>query len=146
MVCVGSYPSTSPPWSLRLTPTGIVRHKSGSPRGPPSSRSWYPPRQWAQGGPYDSSHSRRARTPTCSGRLFPRRRYFQYTLFSTNAHNYCVFVIILFSKRTGRPPPFPTAGPRQEQSPPIYALGGSRPSAFQFPVADIRSSSTPPMF
>jgi hypothetical protein len=27
---------------------------SGSPRGPPSSRSWYPPRQWAQGGPYDS--------------------------------------------------------------------------------------------
>jgi hypothetical protein len=22
--------------------------------GPPSSRSWYPPRKWAQGGPYDS--------------------------------------------------------------------------------------------
>jgi hypothetical protein len=31
-----------------------VQRKSGSPRGPPSSRSWYPPRLWAHGGPYDS--------------------------------------------------------------------------------------------
>jgi hypothetical protein len=31
-----------------------VWHKPSSPRGPPSSRSWYPPRQWAQGGPYDT--------------------------------------------------------------------------------------------
>jgi hypothetical protein len=29
---------------------------------------------------------------------------------------------------------------------PIYALGGSRPPAFQFPVADIPSSPTPLMF
>jgi hypothetical protein len=58
-----------------------------------------------------SSHRRRARTPTCSGRLFPRHRYFQLTLFSTNAHNYCVFVVILYSNRTGRPLLFPsTAG------------------------------------
>jgi hypothetical protein len=32
MVCIASYPSTSPPWSLRLTPTGTVPHKLGSPR------------------------------------------------------------------------------------------------------------------
>jgi hypothetical protein len=35
-----------------------VQRKYGSPRGPPSSRSWYPPRQWAQGGPYDSDTSK----------------------------------------------------------------------------------------
>jgi hypothetical protein len=28
--------------------------KSSSPRGPPSSRSWYPPRYWVQGGSYDN--------------------------------------------------------------------------------------------
>jgi hypothetical protein len=38
---------------LRPTPSGAVWHKPSSPKGPPSSRSWYPPRQWAQGGPYD---------------------------------------------------------------------------------------------
>jgi hypothetical protein len=57
-----------------------------------------------------------------------------------------VFAIILYSNRTGRPPPFLTAGPRQQDPPPIFALGGSRPPAFQFPVTDIPSSSTPPMF
>jgi hypothetical protein len=56
-------------------------------------------------------------------------------------------VIILYSNRTGQPPPFPTAGPRQQEPPfATYALGGSRPPAFQFPAADIPSSSTPPMF
>jgi hypothetical protein len=30
-------------------------HKPSSTRGSPSSRSWYTPRQWAQGGPYDSN-------------------------------------------------------------------------------------------
>jgi hypothetical protein len=76
----------------------------------------------------------------------PRRRYFQWTLFSTNAHNYCVFVIILYSNRIGRPPSFPTAGPRQQELSPIYALGGSRPPAIQFLAEDIPSSSTLPMF
>jgi hypothetical protein len=58
-----------------------------------------------------------------------------------------VFVIILYSNGTGRLPPFPTARPRQQEPPfPIYALGGSRPPAFQFPAANIPSSSTPPMF
>jgi hypothetical protein len=40
----------------------------------------------------------------------------------------------------------PTAGPRQQEPPPIYRLGGSRPKTFQFPAIDIPSSSTPPMF
>jgi hypothetical protein len=40
---------------------------------------------------------------------------------------------------------FPTAGPRQQEPPPMYTLGGSRPPAFQFPATDIPSSSTPPM-
>jgi hypothetical protein len=75
-----------------------------------------------------------------------RRRYFQYTLFSTNGRNYCGFVIILYSNRTGRPPPSPTAGPRQQPPPPMYTLGGSIKPAFQFPATDIPSSSTPPMF
>jgi hypothetical protein len=57
-----------------------------------------------------------------------------------------VLVIILYSNRTGRPPPFPTAGPRQQELLPIFALGGSRPPTFQFPATDIPSSSTPPMF
>jgi hypothetical protein len=35
-----------------------VWHKPSSPRGPPSSRSWYPPRQWALGGPYDNGRGR----------------------------------------------------------------------------------------
>ena len=81
---------------------------------------------------------------------FPRRRYFQWTLFSTNARNYCVFVVILYSNRTGRPPLFPTAGPRQPETTapraPIFPPGGFRPPAFQFAAADIPSSSTPPMF
>jgi hypothetical protein len=80
----------------------------------------------------------------------PRRRYFQLTLFSTNAHNYCVFVVILYSNRTGRPLLFPTAGPRQPETTtpttPIFPLGGFRPPAFQFAAADIPSSSTLPMF
>jgi hypothetical protein len=115
------------------------RHRLRSRHLPPLSAA-----SWLRG--HNSSHRRRARTPTCNGRLFPRRRYFQWTLFSTNARNYCVFVIILYSNRTGRPPTFPTAGPRQQEPPPIYALGGSRPPSFQFPAADIPSSSTPPMF
>jgi hypothetical protein len=57
-----------------------------------------------------------------------------------------VFLIILYSNCTGRSPPFPTAGPRHQESPPIYPLGGSRPPTFQFPATDIPSSSTPPMF
>jgi hypothetical protein len=57
-----------------------------------------------------------------------------------------VFVIILYSNRTGRPPPFPTAGPRQQEPSPIFALGGSRPPAFQFSATDIPSTSTLPMF
>jgi hypothetical protein len=75
-----------------------------------------------------------------------RRMNFQWTLFSTNTCNYCVFVIILYSNHTGRPPPFPTAGPRQQEPPPIYPLGGSTPPTFQFSATDIPSSSTPPMF
>jgi hypothetical protein len=103
-----------------------------------------PAASWLRG--HNNSHRRRARTPTCIDRLLPQRRYFQQTLFSTNAHNYYVFVIILYSNRTGRSPPFPTAGPRQQEPPPIFALGGSRPPAIQFPATDIPSSSTPPMF
>jgi hypothetical protein len=76
----------------------------------------------------------------------PQSRYFQWTLFSTNARNYCVFVIILYSNRIGRPPPLPTAGPRQQEPPPIFALKGSRPPVFQFPATDIASSSTRAMF
>jgi hypothetical protein len=80
----------------------------------------------------------------------PGRRYFQWTLFSTNAHNYCVFVVILYSNRTGRPSLFPTAGPPQpETTAPraqIFLLGGFRPPTFQFAAADIPSSSTPHMF
>jgi hypothetical protein len=55
-------------------------------------------------------------------------------------------VIILYSNRTRRPPPFPTTGPRQQPPPLMYTLGGSRQPAFQLPVTDIPSSSTPPMF
>jgi hypothetical protein len=99
---------------------------------------------------HNNSHRRMARTPTCSGRLFPRRSYFQWTLFSTNACNYCVFVVILYSNRTGRPPLFPTAGPRQPETmaptAPVFPLGGFRPLAFQFSAAYIPSSSTRPMF
>jgi hypothetical protein len=51
-------------------------------------------------------------------------------LFSTNGRNYCGFVIILYSNRTGRPPPIPTVGPRQQPPPPMYTLGGSRQPAF----------------
>jgi hypothetical protein len=65
---------------------------------------------------------------------------------SRNDRNFCAFVIILYSNRTGRPPPFPTAGPRQQEPSPIFALGGSRPPTFQFPTTDIRSSSTTSMF
>jgi hypothetical protein len=43
-------------------------------------------------------------------------------------------VIILYSNRTGRPPPIPTVGPRQ-QPPPL-----------QLPATDIPLSSTPPLF
>jgi hypothetical protein len=39
---------------LALHATGAVQPKPSSPRGPLSSRSWYSPRQWAQGGPYDT--------------------------------------------------------------------------------------------
>jgi hypothetical protein len=42
-------------------------------------------------------------------------------------------VIILYSNRTGRPPPILTVWPRQQ--PPL-----------QLPAADIPSSSTPPLF
>jgi hypothetical protein len=51
--CFFKKKSDSPPRSLCLTPTGVVQPKPSSPRGPPSSRSWYPPRLWAQGRPYD---------------------------------------------------------------------------------------------
>jgi hypothetical protein len=46
-------------------------------------------------------------------------------------------VIILYSNRTGRPPPIPTVWPRQQQqqSPPL-----------QLPAIDIPSSSTLPLF
>jgi hypothetical protein len=37
-----------------VDPSGAVWHNLSSPRGPPSSRSWYLPRQWAQGGAYDT--------------------------------------------------------------------------------------------
>jgi hypothetical protein len=61
-------------------------------------------------------------------------------------HDYCGFVIILYSNRTGRLLPFSSVGPRQQEPPPIYTLGGSRPPTFQFPATDIPSSSTPPKF
>jgi hypothetical protein len=51
-------------------------------------------------------------------------------LFSTNGRNYCGFVIILSSNRTGRPPPIPTVGPQQQPLSPMYTLGGSRQPAF----------------
>jgi hypothetical protein len=41
---------------------------------------------------------------------------------------------------------FDEAVDRQQEPPPIYPLGCSRPPAFQFPATDIPSSSTPPMF
>jgi hypothetical protein len=50
-------------------------------------------------------------------------------------------VIILYSNRTGRPSPIPTAGPRQQPPPLMY-----RQPAFQPQAKDIPSSSTPPMF
>jgi hypothetical protein len=73
------------------------------------------------------------------------------TLFSTNARNYCVFVVILYSNRTGRPPLFSTVGPRKPETTtpttlPIFPLGGSGPPAFQFLAENIPSSSTQPMF
>jgi hypothetical protein len=46
-------------------------------------------------------------------------------------------VIILYSNRTGRPPPIPTLWPRQQ--PPT-------PPPLQLPATDIPSSSTPPLF
>jgi hypothetical protein len=46
-------------------------------------------------------------------------------------------VIILYSNRTGRPPPIPTLWPRQQ--PPA-------PPPLQLPATDIPSSSTPPLF
>jgi hypothetical protein len=49
-----------------------------------------------------------------------RRRYFQWTIFSTNGCNYCGFVIILYSNRTGRLPPIPTIGPRLLSPPLMY--------------------------
>jgi hypothetical protein len=59
-------------------------------------------------------------------------------------------VVILYSNHKGRPPLFPTAGPRQPEmttpTSPIFPPGGFRPLAFQFAAADIPSSSTPPMF
>ena len=59
-------------------------------------------------------------------------------------------MVILYSNRTGRPPLFPTAGPRLPETTapraPIFPLGGFRPPVFQFAAADIPSSSTPPMF
>jgi hypothetical protein len=55
-------------------------------------------------------------------------------------------VIILYSNRTGRPPPLSTAEPRQQPPPPMYTLGGSRQSTFQLPATDIPLSSTPPVF
>jgi hypothetical protein len=45
----------------------------------------------------------------------PRHRYFQWTLFSTNAHSYCVFVVIIYFNHTGWPPLFPTARPRRRR-------------------------------
>jgi hypothetical protein len=99
---------------------------------------------------HNNSHRRRARTPTCSGRLSPPCRYFQWTLFSANVRNYCVFVVILYSNCIGQPPLFLTAGPRQpETTAPrasIFPLGGFRPPTFQFATADIPSSSTPSIF
>jgi hypothetical protein len=44
-------------------------------------------------------------------------------------------VIVLYSNRTGRPPPIPTAGPRQQPPPPL-----------QLPATHIPSPSTPPLF
>jgi hypothetical protein len=95
---------------------------------------------------HNNSHKRRAAHLRAAAVCSPRRRYFQWTLFLTNAHNYCVFVIILYSNRTGQPPPLSTVGPRQQEPPLIFALGGSRPPTFQFSAADIPSSSTRPMF
>jgi hypothetical protein len=46
-------------------------------------------------------------------------------------------VIILYSNRTGRPPPIPTVWPRQQQL---------LPPPLQLPATDIPSSSTPPLF
>jgi hypothetical protein len=46
-------------------------------------------------------------------------------------------VIILYSNRTGRPPPIPTVSPRQQPPP---------PPPLQLPATDIPSSSTPPLF
>jgi hypothetical protein len=61
-----------------------------------------------------------------------------------------VFVVILYSNRTWRPPLFPTVGSRQpETTTPrasIFPLGGFRPPVFQFVAADIPSLSTPTMF
>jgi hypothetical protein len=103
-----------------------------------------PTGSWLRG--YNSSHRRRARTPTCNGRLLHPAQVLLVDLILTNGRNYCGFVIILYSNCTGRSPPIPTAGPRQQPPPPMYTLGGSRQPTFQLPATDIPASSTPPMF
>jgi hypothetical protein len=80
----------------------------------------------------------------------PWCRYFQWTLFSTNAHNYCMFVVILYSNRTGRPPLFPTVGPRQPETTTltalIFPLGGFRPLTLQFAADLVHSTYVPVCF
>jgi hypothetical protein len=43
-------------------------------------------------------------------RPLPPAQVLLVDLIPTNTRNYCVFVVILYSNRTGRPPLFPTAG------------------------------------
>jgi hypothetical protein len=85
---------------------------------------------------YNTTHRRRARRPTCSGRLLHPAQVLSVDLFSTNGRNCFGFVIILYSNRTGRPPPIPTVWPRRQPPPP----------PLQLPATDIPSSSTPPLF
>jgi hypothetical protein len=60
-----------------------------------------------------------------------------------------VFLFILYSNHTERPPLFPTTGPRQPEmtapTTPIFPLGGFRPPVFQFLAVDIPSPSTQPI-
>jgi hypothetical protein len=78
---------------------------------------------------------------------FPRCRYFQWILFSTNARNCCVFLLYYILNVQGDCCFFPTARPRQpETTTPrasIFPLGGFRSPVFQFAVVDSPSSSTP---
>jgi hypothetical protein len=61
-----------------------------------------------------------------------------------------VFVFILYSNRTGRPPLFPTVGPRQPEtttlSTPIFPLGGFIPLTLQFAADLVHSAYVPVCF